>query len=133
MKIKNILKLNDKEEDTETVTLEILKPAPERRTLGVSLYELNVVLDMIGCWRLAHELYYHQGLGLSFFNTDRNFENEEALLTAWENVKKRISVEIMILKILRQRAHPFKTFIDDLIEAAKLFEDKGYEVAAIEQ
>lgn len=88
---------------------------------------------MLGCWRLAHELYYHQGLGLSFYSTERDFDSEESLGIAWENVKQRISDEIKILEILKLRAHPGKTFIDELIEVAKLFMAKGYEIAAIDR
>jgi hypothetical protein len=114
------------------MVIEILKPEPEGRTLGVSLGELCVVLEMLGCWRLAHELYYHQGLGLSFYSIGRDFKDFKSLMTAWEKVKGRISDEVELLEMLRSRAHSRKTFIDEFIDVVKLFLTHGYEIAARE-
>lgn len=112
--------------------LEILKPEPEGRILGVSPGDLCVVLEMFGCWRLAHELYYHQGLGLSFYSAGRDFKDSQSLMTAWEKVKRRISDEVKLLEMLRSRAHSRKTFIDEFIDAVKLFLTHSYEIAARE-
>jgi hypothetical protein len=69
---------------------------------------------------------------MSFYSAGRNFKDPESLMIAWKKVKGRISDEIKLLEMLRSRAHSRKTFIDEFIDAVKLFLTHSYEIAARE-